>query len=74
VADMGPGVAAEMTQSILEPFTTTKSLGLGMGLSISRAIIESHGGSLRTPRGVRSAAMFIFDLPMVEAEMSADVG
>ena len=72
---MGPGVGAEMTQTIFEPFTTTKSLGLGMGLSISRAIIESHGGSLRTPRGVRSAAMFIFDLPTVEAaEMSADVG
>jgi hypothetical protein len=45
-----------------------------MGLSISHAIIESHSGGLRTPRDVRSAAKFIFDLPTVEAEMSADVG
>jgi two-component system sensor kinase FixL len=71
---MGLGVAAVMTQTMFEPFTTTKSLGLGMGLSTSGVIIESHGGSVRTPRGVCSAAMFIFDLPAVEAEMSADVG
>ena len=74
VTDPGPGVATEMTKTIFEPFTTTKSLGLGMGLSISRAIIESHGGSLRLARGVRSGAMFIFDLPTVEAETSADAG
>jgi two-component system sensor kinase FixL len=74
VTDTGPGVATEMTKTIFEPFTTTKSLGLGMGLSISRAIIESHGGSLRLARGVRSGAMFIFDLPTVEAETSADAG
>jgi two-component system, LuxR family, sensor kinase FixL len=74
VTDTGPGVATEMTKTIFEPFTTTKSLGLGMGLSISRAIIESHGGSLRLARGVRSGAMFIFDLPTDEAETSADAG
>jgi two-component system, LuxR family, sensor kinase FixL len=74
VTDTGPGVATEMTKTIFEPFTTTKSLGLGMGLSISRAIIESHGGSLRLARGVRSGAMFIFELPTVEAETRADVG
>jgi two-component system sensor kinase FixL len=74
VADTGPGVATEMTQIIFEPFTTTKSLGLGMGLSISRAIIECHGGSLRMARGARSGAMFLCDLPTVEAETSADAG
>jgi len=74
VADTGPGIAAEMTQTIFEPFTTTKLLGLGMGLSISRTIIESHRGSLRMARGVRSGAMFIFDLPTPEAETSADAG
>jgi len=74
VTDTGPGVATEMTKTIFEPFTTTKSLGLGMGLSISRAIIESHGGSLRMARVVRSGAMFIFDLPTAETETSADAG
>ena len=74
VADSGPGVTAEMTKTIFEPFTTTKSFGLGMGLSISRPIIESHGGSLRMAQDVRSGAMFIFDVPTVEAEVSADAG
>jgi two-component system sensor kinase FixL len=74
VTDTGPGVATEMTKTMFEPFTTTKSLGLGMGLSISRAIIESHGGSLRMAQGVRSGAMFMFDLPTAETETSPDAG
>jgi two-component system sensor kinase FixL len=74
VADSGPGVAAEVTDTIFEPFITTKSLGMGMGLSISRAIIESHGGSLRMAQGVRSGAIFIFDLPTAEAEVSTNAG
>jgi two-component system sensor kinase FixL len=40
VADSGPGVAAEVTDTIFEPFVTTKPLGMGMGLSISRSIVE----------------------------------
>ena len=73
VADSGPGVTAEVTDTIFEPFVTTKSFGMGMGLSISRAIIESHGGSLRMV-GVRSGATFIFSLPTAEAEASSDAG
>jgi len=74
VADSGPGVAAEVTDTIFEPFITTKPFGMGMGLSISRAIIESHGGSLRMVRGAHSGATFAFDLPTVEAEASGDAG
>jgi two-component system, LuxR family, sensor kinase FixL len=74
VADSGPGVAAEVTDTIFEPFVTTKSFGMGMGLSISRAIIESHGGNLRMVRGARSGATFVFDLPTAEAEASSDAG
>jgi two-component system sensor kinase FixL len=74
VADSGPGVAAKVTDTIFEPFITTKPLGMGMGLSISRAIIESHGGSLRMSRGIRSGAIFIFDLPTAETQASADAG
>jgi two-component system, LuxR family, sensor kinase FixL len=72
VADSGPGVAAEVVDTIFEPFVTTKTLGMGMGLSISHSIIESHGGSLRMARGVRSGGNFIFDLPTAEAEASTD--
>jgi two-component system sensor kinase FixL len=74
VADSGPGVAAEVTDTIFEPFVTTKPHGMGMGLSISRAIVESHGGSLRMAQGVRPGAIFIFDLPTAEAEASSDAG
>jgi two-component system sensor kinase FixL len=63
-----------MSETIFKPFMTTKSPGLGMGLSISRAIIEPHGDSLRMARRVRSGAIFIFDLPTVEAETSANAG
>jgi two-component system sensor kinase FixL len=73
VADSGPGVAAEVMDRIFEPFVTTKPLGMGMGLSISRTIVESHGGSLRMARGTPSGAMFIFNLPTAKAEESADV-
>lgn len=63
-----------MTDTIFEPFITTKPLGMGMGLSISRSIVESHGGSLRMAHGFRSGAIFILDLPTAEAEASTDAG
>jgi two-component system, LuxR family, sensor kinase FixL len=74
VTDSGAGVAAEVADTIFEPFITTKPLGMGMGLSISRSIVESHGGSLRMARGIGSGAIFIFDLPTAEAEASTDAG
>ena len=74
VADSGPGVAPEVIDTIFEPFVTTKPQGMGMGLSISRSIIDSHGGRLRMACSVRSGAMFIFDLPTAEAEASSDAG
>ena len=74
VADSGPGVATEVADTIFEPFVTTKSNGMGMGLSISRSIVESHGGRLRMARNVRSGAMFNFDLPTAEAEAIGDAG
>jgi PAS domain S-box-containing protein len=74
VADTGPGVAGEVTDSIFEPFVTTKPNGMGMGLSVSRTIVESHGGSLRLARSGGCGAFFMFDLPTAEAEASNDAG
>jgi two-component system sensor kinase FixL len=74
VTDSGPGVAAEVTDTIFEPFVTTKSNGMGMGLSISRSIVDSHGCRLRMAHGVPSGAMFIFDLPTAEIEASSHAG
>jgi C4-dicarboxylate-specific signal transduction histidine kinase len=54
VTDSGPGVPAEIIDKVFDPFYTTKSGGLGMGLPISRTIIEAHGGRLwaeRAPAG-----------------------
>jgi two-component system, LuxR family, sensor kinase FixL len=74
VADSGPGVTAEVTDTLFEPFVTTKPFGMGMGLSISHTIVESNGGSLRMARGVCSGAIFIFDLPTADAAASTDAG
>jgi len=73
VADSGPGVAPRCRRRSLSPYDDQIS-GSGDGAFDSRAIIESHGGSLRMARGVRSGAVFIFHLPTVEAETSANAG
>jgi two-component system sensor kinase FixL len=63
VADSGPGVVGELAGKIFEPFVTTKPLGMGMGLSISRSIIGAHDGNLRLARSADHGAVFSFDLP-----------
>jgi signal transduction histidine kinase len=62
VRDSGKGLDPEQAARIFEPFFTTKPQGIGMGLSISRSIIESHGGRLWTVPG-SSGALFQFTLP-----------
>lgn len=64
VRDSGPGLDPKQLQHVFETFYTTKPLGMGMGLAISRSIIEAHHGRLwvssNTPRG----AIFQFTLPV----------
>jgi signal transduction histidine kinase len=69
VEDSGPGIEPKLTDQIFEPFFTTKAEGIGMGLSISRSIVESHGGHLSllpTSQG----AMFQFTLPVDSTQVS----
>ena len=63
VTDCGAGVSAENADRLFTPFFTTKSSGMGMGLSISRSIIEAHGGRLWAAANVPFGAMFQFTLP-----------
>ncbi len=46
VADTGPGIAPEVAAQLFQPFVTTKRQGMGVGLSISRTIVEAHGGQI----------------------------
>lgn len=63
VQDSGPGIAPELADRIFEPFLTTKSEGIGMGLSISRSIIESQSGQLSLVPASQGA-LFQFTLPV----------
>lgn len=64
VRDNGPGLDAEMAKRIFEPFFTTKANGIGLGLAISRALIEAHGGLLWVDRDSAPGAAFHFTLPL----------
>lgn len=64
VEDTGPGIADEIAPQLFQPFVTTKPNGMGIGLSISRRIIESHGGDLTVARNASGGATFTFSLPV----------
>lgn len=64
VQDNGPGFDADMARRVFEPFFTTKSDGIGLGLAISRTLIQAHGGQLWADReSSSSGATFHFTLP-----------
>src|SRR5580700_3541163 len=63
VRDTGPGLRPEILPRLFEPFYTTKSEGMGMGLSICRSIIEAHGGRLWATRCEPRGALFEFTIP-----------
>ncbi len=62
VEDTGKGIAPEEAAQLFEPFYTTKQGGLGLGLSISRSIVEAHGGKLFVRPNPRGGAVFSFTL------------
>ena len=67
VQDSGKGLDPELADRIFEPFFTTKAEGIGMGLSISRSIVEAHGGRLWTTPGSPHGAVFHLILPAAES-------
>ncbi len=67
VCDNGPGIDPTIHDDLFEPFRSTKAAGLGLGLSISRSIIEGHGGQIWARTNPGGGAMFGFTLPRAEA-------
>jgi signal transduction histidine kinase len=67
VADSGHGIPLDILPRVFDPFVTTKAKGLGIGLAVSRTIVEAHGGRLWAQNNERSGATFRFTLPVAEA-------
>jgi len=70
VRDSGPGIDPENLERVFEAFYTTKTSGVGMGLSICRSIIDAHGGRLWADANERRGAVFRFTLPGAENELT----
>jgi C4-dicarboxylate-specific signal transduction histidine kinase len=66
VRDSGPGIDSEHLDEIFKPFYTTKASGIGMGLSICRSIIDSHGGQLWAEADQPRGAVFKFNMPSAQ--------
>ena len=64
VQDSGPGLGSAQLQRVFETYYTTKSQGMGMGLAISRSIIQAHRGRLWAMANVPRGAVFQFTLPL----------
>jgi two-component system, LuxR family, sensor kinase FixL len=68
VADTGPGLSDEIADRLFQPFVTTKPSGMGVGLSISKRIIEAHGGEMWAEPNPGGGTVFRFTLQQAEAD------
>jgi len=67
-ADNGPGIPAENRERIFAPYFSTKATGFGMGLAITRKIVEDHGGRIFVTDGEPSGAVMVVELPTEQPE------
>jgi two-component system, LuxR family, sensor kinase FixL len=65
VADTGTGIAPEIAHKLFQPFMTTKPQGMGVGLSISRTIVEAHGGRLWAEAHPKGGTVFRLTLKSI---------
>jgi two-component system, LuxR family, sensor kinase FixL len=72
VADTGPGISEEIAAQLFKPFVTTKPGGMGVGLSISKRIVEAHRGEISVSRNQEGGATFRFTLPAIDNENRND--
>jgi len=73
VSDTGSGFQDDVKQNLFQTFFTTKETGMGVGLSISRSIIEAHGGRMWAETNASGGATFRFTLPAASSESLTDV-
>ena len=71
VIDRGPGVAPDLLSRLFDPFVTTRSDGLGMGLAICRRIVEAHGGRISATSNPDGGATLSFTLPVTRHAATA---
>lgn len=72
VTDTGAGIAPEVSAQLFQPFVTSKPQGMGIGLSISRTIVEAHGGTIAPRSNPGGGTVFSFTLPAVAKEEVGD--
>src|SRR4029077_11791502 len=68
VSDTGSGIAPDVLSQLFQPFVTTKQQGMGVGLSICRTIVESHGGQIWAEPNPEGGTIFNFTLRSVRKE------
>jgi PAS domain S-box-containing protein len=74
VADTGPGLTPEAMDKLFQPFFTTKPTGMGLGLSLSKSIIEAHGGKLWVTPNPRRGVTFHITMPVLSSTNSNNDG
>jgi two-component system sensor kinase FixL len=71
VADSGPGIAPDLAERLFEPFVSDKADGMGIGLAVSRSIVEAHGGRIWVETAPEGGALFRLTLPRAAKEAVA---
>ena len=72
IEDSGSGIPADKISRLFEPFFTTKEAGMGMGLSIARTIVQTHGGRIWGENREVGGAVFRFTLPLIRSALKVD--